>query len=106
MLALRRGVDQGAERARQGLWDLKGLTPIHRNAGCKLGLRGFGTIAQAVAKRGHAFRFEIIVHDRFLDADAASTHAVKQIRLDSLFSQAGVLSLHLPVDENTRPISK
>ncbi len=102
MLALRRGVDQGATQARQGLWDLKGLTPIHRNAGCKLGLIGFGNIAQAVAKRGQAFKFEIIVHDPFLSADAARTHDVKQLGLDELLSQADVLSLHVPLNEHTR----
>lgn len=102
MLALRRGVDQGATQARQGLWNLKGLTPIHRNAGCKLGLIGFGNIAQAVAKRGRAFKFEIIVHDPFLSADAARAHDVKQLGLDELLSQADLLSLHVPLNEHTR----
>lgn len=102
MLALRRGVDQGAVRARQGVWDLKGLTPIHRNAGCKFGLIGFGNIAQAVAKRARTFKLEIIVHDPFLTADAARAHDVKQLGLDEVLSQADVLSLHVPLNEHTR----
>ncbi|PLC50731.1 hydroxyacid dehydrogenase [Pollutimonas subterranea] len=102
MLALRRGIDQGATQARQGLWNLKGLTPIHRNAGCKLGLIGFGNIAQAVAKRARTFKFEIIVYDPFLSADAARAHEVKQVALEELLSQADVLSLHVPLNEHTQ----
>jgi len=102
MLALRRGVDQGAVRARQGIWDLKGLTPIHRNAGCNLGLIGFGNIAQAVAKRARTIKFEIIVHDPFLSADAARAHGVKQLALDELLSQVDILTLHVPLNEQTR----
>lgn len=101
ILALRRGIDQGATQTRRGQWDLKSLPPIHRNAGCKLGLVGFGNIAQAVAKRARAIKLEIIVHDPFLAADVASAHEVAQVTLDELLSQADVLSLHVPLNAHT-----
>ena len=63
-----------------------------------LGLVGAGNIATEVAKRAQAFGMEVIAYDPYLKA-----HPVAQlVSLDELAARADVISLHLPLTDETR----
>jgi len=63
-----------------------------------LGLVGAGNIATEVAKRAQAFGMEVIAYDPYLKA-----HPVAQlVSLDELAAKADVISLHLPLTDETR----
>ena len=63
-----------------------------------LGLVGAGNIATEVAKRAQAFGMEILAYDPYL-----KEHPFAQlVSLDDLVAKADVISLHLPLTDETR----
>ncbi|UCE21805.1 MAG: 3-phosphoglycerate dehydrogenase [Candidatus Aminicenantes bacterium] len=67
--------------------------------GKTLGVIGFGRIGQEVAKRALAFGMKVIAFDIIevqTDLDA------KQIPLEELLSQADIITLHLPLTDQTK----
>ena len=63
-----------------------------------LGLIGAGNIATEVAKRAQAFGMDVIAYDPYL-----KEHPIAQlVSLDELAAKADVISLHLPLTEETR----
>jgi glyoxylate reductase len=65
--------------------------------GAVLGLVGFGRIGQAVARRGAGFGMEVIHHTRH------ETHLPGYVAdLDRLLSESDVVSLHVPLSDETR----
>ena len=63
-----------------------------------LGLVGAGNIATEVAKRAQAFGMEVLAYDPYL-----KEHPIAQlVSLDELAAKADVISLHLPLTDETR----
>ena len=63
-----------------------------------LGLIGAGNIATEVAKRAQAFGMEVIAYDPYL-----KEHPIARlVGLDELAAKADVISLHLPLTDETR----
>ena len=63
-----------------------------------LGLIGAGNIATEVAKRAQAFGMEVLAYDPYL-----KEHPIAQlVSLDELAAKADVISLHLPLTDETR----
>ncbi|KTD16783.1 D-2-hydroxyacid dehydrogenase [Legionella jordanis] len=77
-------------------WD----KPITELTDLTLGLLGFGKIAQKVAHIAQAFGMRIIFHKpNFYESSLASW-----VSLSELLEQSDVLSLHCPLNDNTRNI--
>jgi D-3-phosphoglycerate dehydrogenase len=77
------------------------LLPMGALRGERLGLIGFGTIAQRVAHKAQAFGMQICAYDPFVaDADFAAAH-VRALDLDELLATSDYVSLHLPVTAAT-----
>ncbi|MES2260239.1 MAG: D-2-hydroxyacid dehydrogenase [Pseudomonadota bacterium] len=74
--------------------------PIGDLAGSRLGLLGYGALGQAVAKLGRAFGMEVCVHKRTPVDDAD----VRNVSWDELLETSDVLSLHAPLNEQSRNI--
>lgn len=68
-------------------------------AGKTLGVVGFGRIGRAVARVGHAFGMDVVVHTR-TERDAGVP--VRFVGLDELCERADVISLHCPLTPDTR----
>jgi D-3-phosphoglycerate dehydrogenase len=66
---------------------------------------GFGLIAQHVAQKARAFGMRVIVWARRQDVALADRNGVVYAGLDDVFSQADVLSLHLPLNPDTAGIA-
>jgi D-3-phosphoglycerate dehydrogenase / 2-oxoglutarate reductase len=86
---------------RSGQWDARTRIPVHRIAGQRLGLLGFGRIAQAVAIRAASFGMSIAYQDPFLAGQNMPLPA-EAVSFDELLETSDFLSLHVPLTEGTR----
>lgn len=102
VLAAMRRVPQEAASLRAGHWQSTLGTGLR---GRTLGIWGYGKIGSLVAGYGRAFGMNVLVWGREgsksrAEADGYAFAAGK----DTLFAQSGVLSLHLPLNGDTRGI--
>ena len=90
------------QATRSGQWYARMQLTTHRIAGRRLGLIGFGRIAQEVAKRAIPFGLDVVAFDPQMDIRVALEIGVKPMDLDQLLSTSHFLSLHVPLTANTR----
>jgi len=83
---------------REGLWRREANRGIELR-GQTVGIIGFGHMGRAVAKKLMGFDCRIIAYDKYLTA--IDQPGVEQVTLDELFREAQVVSLHLPLSEET-----
>ena len=103
MLALRRNLVAYRADVEAGLWQASSRFclldhPITDLAGSRLGIVGYGALGRKVAALGRAFGMEICVTARGRVADPD----VLQMPLDALLRSCDVVTLHLPLSEQTR----
>ena len=76
---------------------------IYELAGKTLGLVGLGTIGKKVARRAQAFDMRVQYHDTIrLAEDQEDALGVRFILLPELLRTSDVVSLHVPLNEQTR----
>ena len=100
-LVLRRGAYFSSTRVAAGDWPRQELIGLELS-GATMGLVGFGAISRQVATRALAFGMRVLAHDPYVSTDDGAWGEVEQCRLDQLYSQADVVSLHTPLNEETR----
>ncbi len=100
MLMLRRGVFGATGRMAAGEWPRTELLGCELH-GAVLGLVGYGGIAREVATRAAAFGMRVVAYDPFLDPGADWSPAA-QASLEAVLGGADVVSLHVPLTEETR----
>ena len=84
---------------RDGQWQV----PFHRGVwGRTLGLLGLGRIGRAVAKRAHGFGMQILAYDPVMDPVTAEAFGVELTSLHRLLRQSDFVSIHLPLNSETR----
>ncbi len=89
-----------------GQWPRGELTG-HEIRGKKLGLIGFGGIAQQVAQKAKALGMTVSAYDPHLIANATLWNTTKVHRedsLDRLLQQSDAISLHIPLTAETRQL--
>ncbi len=64
-----------------------------------LGIIGVGRIGQEVAKRAIAFGMKVVAYDII---EVKTNLDIKQVSLDELLTQADIITLHLPLTDETR----
>ncbi len=99
MLSLTRHIPQMDAAVRRGEWPRANGMEL---AGKTLGIAGLGAIGKKLAVRAKAFDMDVIAYDPYFDTAFAAEHDVKQMELDDLIVQADVVSLHVPLTEQTR----
>lgn len=85
---------------RNGVWkraenrgiEIKGKT---------IGLIGFGNMGSTFAKKLQGFECEILAFDPYVKVDHLKFPFVKQVTLKQLFEQTDMLSLHIPLTDET-----
>lgn len=104
MISAMRRIAEGERYIRAGTW----LSPNPGRfdgpslAGKTLGLVGFGTIAREVARRASAFGMRIVYHARNRAPEAVESELdAKRLPLNELLTVADVVSLHVPLTEQT-----
>lgn len=103
ILAAVRRVAEADRLLRSGKWErsmLKGVQLKDRT----LGLVGAGRIGGEVAHRCRAFGMSVLAHDPYLTPERAGTLGLDLVGLDEVLSGADVISLHVPLTEQTRHI--
>jgi D-3-phosphoglycerate dehydrogenase len=101
ILAMVRGVAAADASVRKGEWarsrfqgaELRGRT---------LGLIGAGRIGGTVAKRCRAFGMDVVAYDPYRTDDGAAAMGVERADLDAVIERADIISLHVPLTDDTR----
>ena len=101
MLALVRNVAPADCDIKAGKWNRKKWVGAEVQ-GKTLGVIGFGRIGQQVAARAQAFDMKIVAFDPFLDADFIRRHDAEAMDLDGLLDVADIVTLHVPMTDETR----
>ena len=105
MLGVLRRLAEASEHVRHGFWTENrqdtfwGVDPH----GLTLGLFGFGAIGQGVARRAAPFGMRILYHTRNrVPPELESSLGATYVTFDELVEQSDVLSLHVPLTDETR----
>ncbi len=100
-LALHRQLVPAITVTKTGRWEKKRFAHGHELFRKTVGLVGFGNIGQLVAQRCIAFGTTVIAYDPH-PVEASRRLGVRIVPMEELFRTADVVSLHLPLMENTR----
>ena len=117
ILALDRRIPDNVAELRAGRWDKKEFSKAKGLRGRTLGLLGFGSIAQELARRARAFGMDIVIWSRRFETDTDSDTDLGSHGLDAtsresrvtivstpreVASMADVLSVHVALGPETR----
>ena len=99
LLALLNNIVSADEEVRNWKWQREA------NRGVELsdktvGIIGFGNMGQAFVQRLRAFDCRVLVYDKY--KKGFGTKNVEEVTLEKLFDKADILSLHIPLTEETR----
>lgn len=103
ILALKRNLLAYRDEVRNGSWQRAEQFclmhhPIHDLYGATLGIIGFGTLGQAVARLGEAFGMRVLIAER----KGARTVRLGRIAFETVLAESDVVSLHTPLTPETR----
>jgi glyoxylate reductase len=108
ILAVRRRIAEGDRFVRSGGWSegwVSGQLMGQDLAGATLGIVGLGRIGRAVAQRAAPFGMELLYAQRTqLSADEERSLPVRYRPLDELLAEADVVTLHVPLTDETRSL--
>lgn len=96
MLSLGRRIVESQEGIKAGLWSILAGTDLYRKT---VGLVGFGSIAQKVARRLRGFEVTVLATSR--QRDRGAEDGVEFVDLDSLLARSDYVSLHTPQNPTT-----
>jgi phosphoglycerate dehydrogenase-like enzyme len=71
-------------------------------SGSTLGVLGLGRLGAPVARLAQAFGMSVIAWSPHLSAERAAEHGVRAVTKAELFSQADVITVHVPLADGTR----
>ncbi len=77
------------------------ISPLQELAGKTIGIYGFGSIGQRVAKLAHAFDMNVIVH---VHSPSSFTGGEKTVTADELFANSDFVTLHTPLTSETEKL--
>ncbi len=109
ILALDRRIPDNVADLRAGTWNKKEYSKARGLHGQTLGLIGFGSIGQEVARRARAFGMPVVAWSRRFERDeAARAAAVETFDVEvastaaEVMSRADIVSVHLALTKDTR----
>lgn len=103
LMASARRLVEGVEYVRDGQWQTwYPLQLLGRDIhGATLGIIGLGRIGYAMAKRAQGFGMKILYHGGST-IEYAERSGAKQVDLDTLLKESDFISIHIPLNDNTR----
>lgn len=103
-LLLRRPAYAASAAVAAGEWPRAALAEGRELSGSTLGVVGFGSIGRLVAEIAHRLGMQVIGFDAAIALDSAAwaEHRTAPRPLDDLLHESDVVSLHLPLTEDTR----
>ena len=103
MLAMNRKLVHAHNRINELNFSLDGLVGFDMN-GKTAGILGTGKIGQQIAKILHGFGCKILAYDAEENESLKTSYGVDYVSLNTLFSKADIISLHLPLSSETEHI--
>ncbi len=102
MLALSRNIPQANSSLKAKEWKRKDFMGSEV-LGKTLGILGLGRIGAEVAKRALSFGMNLIAYDPFVTLEYAQKLGVRLVqKKEDLFKEADYITLHMPVNEETK----
>ncbi len=101
MLAVARKIPVLDRKIRSGEWPRTTGVELYRKT---LGIIGLGVIGKAMASRANGFSMNILAYDPYLDKSYAQNNGIRSVSLDELLAASDIVTLHLPLTEQTRNI--
>lgn len=98
LLMLLNHLKRADQEVRQGIWK-RAENRGYEISGKTIGIIGYGNMGTAFAKRLQGFDCEILVYDKY-KANFGHAH-VKESGLGEIYQKADIISLHLPLTEET-----
>jgi len=101
LLALARNLARGDASTKQGKWERSKFIGSELY-GKTLSLLGLGKIGREVAVRALAFGMRVLAYDPYVSEDYAKNIGVELVNFEDALKKADYLSLHLPLNEQTK----
>lgn len=102
ILALDRHIVDNTVDLRNGVWNKKLYGKARGLKGRTLGIIGVGQIGGALARRAKAFEMALLYHDVVDAKDLERETGIRKVDLDTLYAESDFVSLHVPMNEQTR----
>ena len=99
LLGLLANILKADREVRQGIWDREGNRGYELGS-LTVGLIGYGNNGSATARRLSGFGCRVMAYDKYL-TDYGDAFA-EEATLDQIIAEADVLSLHVPLTDDTR----
>lgn len=103
MFALARQLPAADGSTQAGKWEKSKFMGVELT-GKTLGVIGCGNIGSIVCDRAHGLRMKVVAYDPFLSPDRAQDLGVEKVELDELLRRADIITLHVPLTDQTRGI--
>jgi D-3-phosphoglycerate dehydrogenase / 2-oxoglutarate reductase len=101
ILASLRKVVTADDSVRSGTWSIDNFRPIRRLSTLTVGLLGYGRIARRIAAPLEALGANVIAHDPYLQP---GPDLPPLLELHTVLARSDIVSLHLPLNDETRGI--
>jgi D-3-phosphoglycerate dehydrogenase len=101
LMALARNIPQAHAALREGRWERSKWGGVEL-ADKTLGVLGFGRIGRQVARRAIGLQMKVVAYDPFVGSERFRELGVERAELDEVLAQSDFLTLHLPLNDDTR----
>ena len=101
LVALARNIPQAHAALVAGRWERSKWGGVEL-ADKVLGVLGFGRIGRQVARRAQGLQMKVVAYDPFVSADRFRELGVESGSFDEVLARADFLTLHLPLNDDTR----
>jgi D-3-phosphoglycerate dehydrogenase len=98
LLSLFNNINRADSEVKSGKWIRESNRGVEL-AGKTVGLIGYGNMGKAFAKKLSGFDCKVIAYDKYLKN--FSDHFAKEVSIDNIYSETEILSLHIPLGDET-----
>lgn len=99
LLSLFDKINSGDKEVREGLWQREENRGIEIK-GKTVGIIGYGNMGKAFSQRLSGFECKVIAYDKY--KSGFSNKYAQEVTLEELFNRVDVLSLHVPLTDETK----
>ena len=97
--------DYGSEK--DVIWDMRADGPWQSRKGIEMegktiGLIGFGTVGQQVAKRAKGFGMRVLAYDPYMGADIIEAKGAEKAELEDLLKASDIVSFHAKITDSNK----
>ena len=103
LLSLYRNIPEANYSTHQGLWEKKKFKGLELK-GKKIGLIGFGNVAERVTEIARGFKMQVSVFSKSFESRKENFSDIKSLTLDEMLSTCDIISFHCKATSDGNPI--